>query len=103
MKCFEFEIPGKLVWKFETIEEAVDASLRLMVNSVDFAFIHQLNSQDDREGILVHLERNGSICPNCLEKGTMINFRSDLEKYQNVSFCRECKQIISGQKLKRRT
>ena len=94
MKCFEFEIPGKLVWKFETIEEAVDASIRLMVNSVDFAYIHQLDSQDEREGVLVHLEKNGDTYPNCLNKGTVIDIKSDLTKYQNVSVCRSCKQTI---------
>ena len=92
VKRFELEIPGVLNWKFTAIDDAVIRTVRLMVNSIQYACIYQLNEEGSRDGILLWLEKSGIPCPFCSDNETVVRISGVHEKYDELSICRKCER-----------
>jgi hypothetical protein len=87
---FEMELPGMLNWKFGSLDEAVNRTVRLMIRSVPIARIYNLNEDGEREGISLWLEKCGVACPSCLEEEAVVLMSGVPEKYDELAVCRKC-------------
>jgi hypothetical protein len=87
---FETELPGVLIWKFGSLDEAVSRTLRLMIRSVARAEIHALNEDGSREGILLRLEKCGVACPSCRAQESVVLMSGVPPQYDELAVCRNC-------------
>lgn len=91
MSRFELEIPGKYLRKFDTLDEAVRWSSKMMVREVPKAFIYELN-EDNRERIVVRAEKKMRICPSCLQKSELIHYTGAMARYNRLAICQRCEK-----------
>ena len=91
MSRFELEIPGKYIRKFDTLDEAVRWSSKMMVNEVPKAFIYESNG-DDRGRIVVRAEKKVRICPSCLQENELIHYSGVMARYNRLAICQLCEK-----------
>jgi hypothetical protein len=91
MKAFEMEIPGILTWKFKTIEEALNRTIPLMIRYIPPVRISRLDAEG-RPKILMRLDSDGGACPFCRATESVIRIWSELERFDRLKVCRDCKR-----------
>ena len=91
MNSYELEIPGILIWKFKTLEEAVRRTLPVMVRSIPSVHIFRLDA-DARQGVVLRLDADGGACPFCRGTESVIRVWSEVERYDALRICRNCRQ-----------
>jgi len=91
MHPYEMEIPGILTWKFKTLEEAVSRTLPVMIRSVPTVRISRIG-EDGSPKIVLSLDADGGACPFCRRPESVIRMRSEVEKYDALKICRDCRR-----------
>ena len=91
MHRYEMEIPGILTWRFKTLEEAVNRTLPVMVRSVPSVRISRIG-EDGRPKVVLRLDADGGTCPFCRGMGSVIRIRSEVERYDALKICRDCRR-----------
>jgi hypothetical protein len=95
MKHFEFEIPGIIIWKFTTIEDAILRTIHLMSSLNTGVYIYHLQ-RDIRQGVVIRLEKDGNACPFCGSGDMLVRVWSTLAQYDDLLICRVCRQSFKA-------
>jgi len=90
MMQWELEIPGKIFWKFETIDDAKKWALRLMIDEVHQVNIYILNIFENRKRLYLTYHKNGEICPWCYKKQGLVHIVRQTGCHSKLLTCRQC-------------
>jgi hypothetical protein len=92
MRKFELEIPGRLNWRFSDAEKAVHWGTKLMVRTVDLAFLYEIGNSEIRAGVVLQLMKTDEMCPECKCDEGLIRLNGILERFDALSVCRRCER-----------
>jgi hypothetical protein len=87
---FELEIPGRLNWRFEDAEKAVHWGAKLMVASIQLAYLYAIGEEETRIGVVLNLVKIEDPCPHCERKEGLIRLTGILECFDDFTICRHC-------------
>ena len=94
MGTFELEIPGRLNWRFDDEDEAVRRAAKLMVSSVNYANLYAIGDGEIRLGLVLLMVKSGEICPECKCDDGLIELSGMLERFDELSICRNCERLF---------
>ena len=87
---FELEIPGRLNWRFDDAEKAVHWGAKLMVASIQLAYLYAIGEEETRIGVVLRLVKMDETCPQCDCNEGLIRLTGILENFDEFTICRHC-------------
>jgi hypothetical protein len=91
MKAYELEIQGILTWKFKTLEEAVERTIPLMIRCIPPVQISRMDAVGG-PSVVLRLDPEGGACPFCGGMESVIRIWSDIERFDRLKVCRDCRR-----------
>lgn len=89
-KLFELEIPGRLNWRFDDAEKAVHWGAKLMVASINLAYLYAIGEEETRIGVVLQLVKTDEKCPQCFRNEGLIRLTGILDRFDEYTLCRHC-------------
>lgn len=65
---YEIELPGRIIWKCESLEIARERAIESLQSSIPQLYIYSSDSRGMREKLVISFSLNGDSCKICKKK-----------------------------------